>query len=111
MVFSCFSSFFPGRRRREVVFVDRRRRRRAVDVDVVADVVIGPSAGDGARAPPRVIARDGRVEYCRPQVAWLADGRRLVARLNLVTSERAPDADAGPRAAGARAAWHGRSLR
>ena len=33
--------------------------------------------------PPRVIAVDGRVEYCKPRAAFLADGR-LILRLNLV---------------------------
>eukprot|EP00908_Phaeocystis_cordata_P003267 Transcript_13559.p1 GENE.Transcript_13559~~Transcript_13559.p1 ORF type:complete len:767 (+),score=240.76 Transcript_13559:97-2397(+) len=34
----------------------------------------------------RVIARDGRVEYCKPQVGFLSDGG-LVARLNLARGE------------------------
>jgi pimeloyl-ACP methyl ester carboxylesterase len=43
----------------------------------------GPREKRPRRKPPqRVVAIDGRVEYCKPQLAFLADGR-LVARLNL----------------------------
>jgi hypothetical protein len=51
---------------------------------MLAQLVLLTSSGDGAAATvtPRVLALDGRVEYCRPQAAFLADGR-LVARLNL----------------------------
>lgn len=50
-------------------------------------LVTMPETGEGAAtAAPRVIARDGRVEYCRPQAAFLADGR-ILARLNLARGE------------------------
>ena len=55
---------------------------------MLAELVLLTASGDGAAATvtPRVLALDGRVEYCRPQAAFLADGR-VVARLNLSSGE------------------------
>ena len=55
---------------------------------MLAELVLLTASGDGAAATvtPRVLALDGRVEYCRPQAAFLADGT-VVARLNLSSSE------------------------
>ena len=51
---------------------------------MLAEVLIVPGVEDAeSTAAPRVIATDGRVEYCKPHVRFLADGR-LLARLNLV---------------------------
>ena len=51
---------------------------------MLAEVLIVPGLEDAESiAEPRVIATDGRVEYCKPHVRFLADGR-LLARLNLV---------------------------
>ena len=55
---------------------------------MLAELVLLTASGDGAAATvtPRVLALDGRVEYCRPQAAFLADGR-VVARLNLSSGD------------------------
>ena len=60
-------------------------RRSTWAVDLVAGEIPPPHA---LNAPPRVIACDARVEYSRPQAAFLADGR-LVARLNLAAGASA----------------------
>lgn len=43
---------------------------------MLAQLLLLTSSGDGdaATLTPRVLALDGRVEYCRPQAAFLADG-------------------------------------
>ncbi len=46
---------------------------------MLGEVVLIPG-GDASKK--RVIARDGRLEYCMPRIAFLADGS-LVARLNI----------------------------
>jgi len=69
------------------------------------------SASSASQSPPedqagsiqRVVAIDGRVEYCKPQLAFLADGR-LVARLNLVSG---PISDLDTSLAQPPAATHG----
>jgi hypothetical protein len=52
---------------------------------MLAEIVLLAADRDGEPpAAPLVIARDGRVEYSKPQAAFVSDGR-LVARLNLAS--------------------------
>lgn len=53
---------------------------------MLAELVLATAMAGGEAHAPRVIARDVRVEYCKPQAAFLKDGR-VVARLNLARGE------------------------
>eukprot|EP00966_Prymnesium_polylepis_P146139 3375537-Prymnesium_polylepis.1 len=52
---------------------------------MLAELVLVASGDSEVAFSPHVVARDCRVEYCRPQAAFLADGR-IVARLNLAST-------------------------
>ena len=77
----------------ELLLLDGSERHRAV--------AVGTADATAEATAPRVLARDGRVEYCKPLAAFLADGR-IVARLNLARgAETEAETEAEVRAKGA----------